>query len=105
LRPHTPPPPDPTPSPYTTLFRSQHVRFEPDLAGGRDDYDPWANRRDYSLLSQPHERGRRYTVHLPERLAAATTYRVTVPQPDARSEEHTSELQSRENLVCRLLLE
>src|SRR5690606_36432704 len=25
--------------------------------------------------------------------------------PDARSEEHTSELQSRENLVCRLLLE
>src|SRR6266511_2926609 len=27
------------------------------------------------------------------------------PDPDARSEEHTSELQSRENLVCRLLLE
>src|SRR5690606_41642309 len=25
--------------------------------------------------------------------------------PDVRSEEHTSELQSRENLVCRLLLE
>src|SRR6266700_5040635 len=34
-----------------------------------------------------------------------------MPEPDvidedmARSEEHTSELQSRENLVCRLLLE
>src|SRR5690606_39569649 len=27
------------------------------------------------------------------------------PAPVARSEEHTSELQSRENLVCRLLLE
>src|SRR5690606_40347798 len=27
------------------------------------------------------------------------------PQPIIRSEEHTSELQSRENLVCRLLLE
>src|SRR5690606_19099477 len=27
------------------------------------------------------------------------------PQHEARSEEHTSELQSRENLVCRLLLE
>src|SRR5690606_41011018 len=27
------------------------------------------------------------------------------PFPDRRSEEHTSELQSRENLVCRLLLE
>src|SRR5690606_41847264 len=26
-------------------------------------------------------------------------------QPRSRSEEHTSELQSRENLVCRLLLE
>src|SRR5690606_42025938 len=26
-------------------------------------------------------------------------------EPDLRSEEHTSELQSRENLVCRLLLE
>src|SRR5690606_40878480 len=28
-----------------------------------------------------------------------------VPQFEVRSEEHTSELQSRENLVCRLLLE
>src|SRR5207302_8814586 len=28
-----------------------------------------------------------------------------VPQAHRRSEEHTSELQSRENLVCRLLLE
>src|SRR5690606_41275537 len=28
-----------------------------------------------------------------------------IVQPVARSEEHTSELQSRENLVCRLLLE
>src|SRR5690606_41721895 len=27
------------------------------------------------------------------------------PPPGGRSEEHTSELQSRENLVCRLLLE
>src|SRR2546427_8726343 len=27
------------------------------------------------------------------------------PPPDARSEEHTSELQSQSNLVCRLLLE
>src|SRR5690606_17152113 len=35
----------------------------------------------------------------------STGYRVTVEQLEARSEEHTSELQSRENLVCRLLLE
>src|SRR5688572_32041325 len=30
---------------------------------------------------------------------------VRVPDPDERSEEHTSELQSQSNLVCRLLLE
>src|SRR5690606_39976833 len=30
---------------------------------------------------------------------------LTAASPTARSEEHTSELQSRENLVCRLLLE
>src|SRR2546422_6411478 len=29
----------------------------------------------------------------------------TVPRPSPRSEEHTSELQSRLHLVCRLLLE
>src|SRR5215475_16009332 len=31
--------------------------------------------------------------------------RIPSPADDPRSEEHTSELQSRENLVCRLLLE
>src|SRR5690606_39792762 len=31
--------------------------------------------------------------------------RVALPRVGGRSEEHTSELQSRENLVCRLLLE
>src|SRR5690606_39317018 len=30
---------------------------------------------------------------------------LALPGQNARSEEHTSELQSRENLVCRLLLE
>src|SRR5690606_41199862 len=30
---------------------------------------------------------------------------IVTPVPEHRSEEHTSELQSRENLVCRLLLE
>src|SRR5690606_40660951 len=34
-----------------------------------------------------------------------TTPRSTLEPPCPRSEEHTSELQSRENLVCRLLLE
>src|SRR5690606_40259483 len=37
--------------------------------------------------------------------AAPTVSRLTLDDAEARSEEHTSELQSRENLVCRLLLE
>src|SRR3712207_8571317 len=37
------------------------------------------------------------------RQVASLTYTTTVP--GARSEEHTSELQSRQHLVCRLLLE
>src|SRR5207302_10959169 len=36
---------------------------------------------------------------------ARLVVRAGVLAPAARSEEHTSELQSRENLVCRLLLE
>src|SRR5690606_39435522 len=32
-------------------------------------------------------------------------FEITVPSHSGRSEEHTSELQSREKLVCRLLLE
>src|SRR5207302_11033744 len=39
------------------------------------------------------------------RLASPGDYRVWIYVEGERSEEHTSELQSRENLVCRLLLE
>src|SRR5690606_40946771 len=37
--------------------------------------------------------------------AEAVEAEAAPPTPGPRSEEHTSELQSRENLVCRLLLE
>src|SRR5207302_8996178 len=47
-------------------------------------------------------RGGRTTVTV--QTAADATLPETPPS-NARSEEHTSELQSRENLVCRLLLE
>src|SRR5437588_8499339 len=70
--------------PYTTLFRSPGRR---------------------RLLGRPLESGR---VRIPARRAAAIPVRVG-PLPDAaaadRSEEHTSELQSHSDLVCRLLLE
>src|SRR5688572_32252338 len=39
------------------------------------------------------------------RTAAAAFSKVSVPSLLSRSEEHTSELQSQSNLVCRLLLE
>src|SRR5690606_41429463 len=42
------------------------------------------------------------TVNAP---VAASTMLTSTPTMTPRSEEHTSELQSRENLVCRLLLE
>src|SRR5690606_41989039 len=38
-------------------------------------------------------------------LAGFPLSKTTMPATFSRSEEHTSELQSRENLVCRLLLE
>src|SRR5256885_6394598 len=72
-------PPRSTLFPYTTLFRSiAHVR------GGAA----------LRLLTQPH----RARVHIRARPDAPACL-----QP--RSEEHTSELQSPCNLVCRLLLE
>ncbi len=52
-----------------------HLRVEPDLAGGREDLDPWADVRGYSMLEQPVlEDG--YPVWLPVRLRAARTYRL-----------------------------
>src|SRR2546430_10954305 len=40
-----------------------------------------------------------------ERLSSPTASCAELPGKDKRSEEHTSELQSQSNLVCRLLLE
>src|SRR5436309_10930544 len=72
-------PPRSTLFPYTTLFRSLLVLVH----AGHE-----------RML---HQRGRR----LIGELGCETLER----RPRWRSEEHTSELQSRENLVCRLLLE
>src|SRR3712207_7480592 len=75
-------PPRSTLFPYTTLFRSRDgsvVLVGARLAAGRAQ-DP---ARFAALLA---------------------TEKVTVTEP-GRSEEHTSELQSRQYLVCRLLLE
>src|SRR5258708_30795057 len=76
-------PPRSTLFPYTTLFRS----------------DQTSGRRPTSRSSRhvhPAERSR------PPSIGSA---RINLPNTSARSEEHTSELQSPDHLVCRLLLE
>src|SRR5207247_11261477 len=77
-----PPSPDIYPLSYTTLFRSQCEQVER-LLGREHDARP---------APRPHNHAGE---HLGQRGCAAV----------ARSEEHTSELQSRVDLVCRLLLE
>src|SRR5690606_41571241 len=82
------PPPTSTLFPYTTLFRS--VR----LQAGSDD--------EVSVGSGPVLR---CSGGLGSGFRRAATGEEGPCQGVRRSEEHTSELQSRENLVCRLLLE
>src|SRR5690606_40159971 len=80
-----PRPPRSTLFPYTTLFRSS-AELDIPLAQSRlsPHASAWVDRAD------------------------AVVGVIALREPcanEARSEEHTSELQSRENLVCRLLLE
>src|SRR3712207_9324755 len=79
-------PPRSTLFPYTTLFRSgSHLRHR-----------------------RPRRQVVRTSAHLASLTAAARARRTGLrsPSPEIeRSEEHTSELQSRQYLVCRLLLE
>src|SRR3712207_7508545 len=89
-------PPRSTLFPYTTLFRSR-VRTRQAARPGR--YDP--DRPDPSHLElrngRPSEHARRRR--------GGFTRNGREPAAAGRSEEHTSELQSRQYLVCRLLLE
>src|SRR5690606_40691119 len=87
-------PPTSTLFPYTTLFRSR--RRHPRALHLRPA------RRSRRALRRRHPSPRSFRPGL--RPPATSLFRKTPPTP-GRSEEHTSELQSRENLVCRLLLE
>src|SRR3712207_6945501 len=86
-------PPRSTLFPYTTLFRSEHVRRNP----RRDGLDVLP--RVCGLLAH-----RGLVARQEERLLDAGRPRLGEGDRP-RSEEHTSELQSRQYLVCRLLLE
>src|SRR2546427_4011141 len=78
-------PPRSTLFPYTTLFRSPSLPSVKRFQSALDTYEP-------GLLS-----------------SSAFSYETIFPWSGGalfeRSEEHTSELQSQSNLVCRLLLE
>src|SRR2546421_5561448 len=73
-------PPRSTLFPYTTLFRS-------------------------SIAAGAHRPASATGASIAARAAAATGAGVAAAHGRRRSEEHTSELQSRSDLVCRLLLE
>src|SRR2546430_10342644 len=93
-------PPRSTLFPYTTLFRSSLTDF---------DLYALADIRNLRFVGLDNYR---QLLHAPQfwRAVANTGYFVAVGVPLSlaiivRSEEHTSELQSQSNLVCRLLLE
>src|SRR2546422_7441731 len=94
-------PPRSTPFPYTPLSRSA----EPPPAAARLQLGP--HPADALVLGAPHRgRGGAAAVR-PEPPAGARhlVHPVHRAAGSGRSEEHTSELQSRLHLVCRLLLE
>src|SRR5690242_20970385 len=81
--------------PYTSLFRSRYVwECSPKMAIGR-------GARDLGVTAEP------YGLDLPPDDVMAAFIRLPPEERRRvlRSEEHTSELQSHVNLVCRLLLE
>src|SRR5690606_42127892 len=94
----------PPPFPCTTLFRSALVQEETPL--GVEDHQAalQAIEAEPSAPREPRHEGRADAGHRapsvgPRSMASSIAHKIW------SSEEHTSELQSRENLVCRLLLE
>src|SRR3712207_7553341 len=87
-------PPRSTLFPYTTLFRSRVLR-----PGPRRAKRPFA----YAARRPPPRRSR-LLWHGTHMVVSGTAWRRSAGI-SPRSEEHTSELQSRQYLVCRLLLE
>src|SRR5437667_3284150 len=96
-------PPRSTLFPYTTLFRSKW------LHGTR----PYIGSSLHSIRRAGRLSCADFVFHWTSLMASTTTTALTcaaalsarLTWQDARSEEHTSELQSHHDLVCRLLLE
>src|SRR5437867_9967917 len=82
-----PRPPRSTLFPYTTLFRSRGIGLSESTAARLHRLGRWGARGGRAVRGE----------------SFASCPRRSLPEP--RSEEHTSELQSPYDLVCRLLLE
>src|SRR5947208_6559074 len=90
-------PPRSTLFPYTTLFRSARKAVERNAIGTQ--LDRFFHRLAKSIGHLPRQTVNQIVIH---RCVADFARRVS---DRSRSEEHTSELQSPDHLVCRLLLE
>src|SRR5947209_12566913 len=95
-------PPRSTLFPYTTLFRSGVVCADLSGRGGPDIFV--ANDEERQILWVNHHDGT-FTDEALDRGVAFNGAGGPEAGMGVRSEEHTSELQSRQYLVCRLLLE
>src|SRR3712207_8174777 len=92
-------PPRSTLFPYTTLFRSRNLRARREMNEDARAEERGVERGEAVLRGV----GRAREVLAQQRLVLRERGRNV--GDDDRSEEHTSELQSRQYLVCRLLLE
>src|SRR2546422_8326911 len=103
-------PPRSTLFPYTTLFRSHTLPAQPDWIPYRTSYykEDWGFCLSHRQLSELREGEYEVCIDAtlaPGHLTYGACYLPGASAAEVRSEEHTSELQSRLHLVCRLLLE
>src|SRR5690606_40113486 len=96
-------PPCSPPLPYTPLFRSPAACGPPPRPATGGSGAAATTSPTCSCAPVPNADGGTPCSSPPS--ARAAPDRSPTCSPNRRSEEHTSELQSRENLVCRLLLE
>src|SRR3712207_9016154 len=92
-----PRPPRSTLFPYTTLFRSLKWKAE-------NSWGPKYGQGGYLIMTNKWFGEYMFRLVVDKRYATQEQLRQYDQKP-LRSEEHTSELQSRQYLVCRLLLE
>src|SRR5690242_21015786 len=101
----TQPPPSSTLFPYTTLFRSKQLaKFATDFASPAEELNDARLSEWFSELDAWTMEAAEFCLGFDRQLDLAGALPLKA-SAQSRSEEHTSELQSHVNLVCRLLLE